>query len=68
MKNPRLQVMYCIPGKAYVGDKAIIAKVSDGEKVQMHKYGPHQSLRHIHEMVPRLWGFNESSKRRKAAI
>ncbi|MGC4378983.1 hypothetical protein WD019_18995 [Fictibacillus sp. Mic-4] len=63
-KKDRLQVMLCVPGRDYPGEKVIVAKVKDNKETRLFTFGSDWAIRHINQQIPRLW-LDFRSKRRK---
>jgi hypothetical protein len=55
-KRDKLQVMLCVPGQYMpTSERYIVAKVYDGKRNYFYQFGRDCSLKHVWEMVPRLY-------------
>jgi hypothetical protein len=62
----RLEVKLIIPGKELPpNERHIVAVVNDGVETVQYRFGRHQSLQHIWEMVPRMYMDSKFEPKRK---
>lgn len=66
MTLDKLDVKLLIPGKDLPpGERFIIAEVFDGVERVQYRFGRNQSLKHVWEMVPRIYADSKFPPKKK---
>jgi hypothetical protein len=68
-KRDKLQVMLCVPGPYMpANERYIVAKVYDGKRNHFFQFGRDWSIKHVWEMVPRLYMDSKFKPRARKAV